>query len=229
MSLKLEHVCLDYNNNRILDDICCEFELGKVTTLIGKSGCGKSTLLRTTCFLEKITSGKIFCENKNVHPSVTMVFQNLFLYPHLTIRQNFEIAGRKVNPILDDDIIALSHRLNISNLLDRYPNQLSGGEKQRAALIRALVLKPKYLLLDEITSALDIENSAIILEFLEELKQTNISIILSTHSLRFAKRISDQVIYLEAGKIIERGNKDIIEKPESEELRRFINTIERFN
>ena len=229
MSLKLNNISLEYNQTKILSDISCSFLPGQVTTLIGKSGCGKSSLLRTACFLEKPSYGEILFEEKDLYPKITMVFQSLFLYPHLTVKQNLELAGKKVNPNLNSDIELFATRLNILKLLDRYPNQLSGGEKQRTALVRALVLKPQYLLLDEITSALDIENSAIILEFLEELKETDLCIVLATHSLRFCKRISDQVIYLEKGRIIETGNKGILENPESSELRRFINTIERFN
>lgn len=155
------------------------------------------------------------------YPLVTIVFQGLFLFPHLTNRENISLPLKelkKSNPNFD----RLIDNLMIRDILDKYPNECSGGEKQRVALARQILLEPKYLLLDEITSALDIETVNTVAEILCELKEKGTGILLVTHMINFAKRISDNFYFMDKGRIIEFGNIATIANPQTARLKKFL-------
>jgi ABC-type polar amino acid transport system ATPase subunit len=238
--LGCRNICLAYDGKPVLKNVSIELRRGEVTGVIGPSGAGKSTLLRSMAFLEVADSGSLFLDDEefefgaeqehqySVWPRVTAVFQQLFLWPHLTLRDNILLPLRvkRKRGQFKSSINDLIERFGMSEFIDRYPNQVSGGQRQRAALARAIALRPEYLLLDEITSALDIEQAAIIIHHLEELKREGIGILLITHFLGFLRRSSDQIIFMENGAVLESGGKEILDNPKSEGLIRMLGSFE---
>lgn len=176
--------------------------------------------------MEKNGRGKMSGTNKErdlkIYPKVTAVFQSLFLWPHLTLRENIMLPARNHNPNAEKDIEGLIKVFEMGHFIDNYPNQSSVGQRQRVALARALILNPKYVLLDEITSALDVEQSARILTKLTHLKERGIGVFLITHHLGFARQAADQIIFMDNGKIVESGTPAILESPKTERLREFL-------
>ena len=218
----------------ILKDISFSIESGEIISIIGPSGSGKTTFLRAISLIDFPDSGSLEIgedkyqfpikqvENvKYPYPNLTVVFQQFFIWPHLTIRENITLALRgNVDKKHFDEVVGL---FQMNEFLDRYPNEVSLGQRQRAALARALVLKPKYLLLDEVTSALDIEQSHLILGHLKQIAEQGVGIIFVSHAIHLASKISDKVIFLDEGKIVEEGTRDIINNPRTERLKKFIN------
>ncbi|MDP3981000.1 MAG: ATP-binding cassette domain-containing protein, partial [Chlamydiota bacterium] len=201
-----------------MDDVSLTINPGTITSIIGSSGSGKTTLVKIASLLELPNAGEIRIDNKhfdfskkdtqvdNIWPKVTVVFQQLFIWPHLTVRQNIELPLRralnKKEKVHFDELVSM---FEMDSFLDRYPNEVSLGQKQRTALVRALMLKPKYLLLDEVTASLDPEQSSIILTHLEKIKQQGVGILIVAHNLDFAFAISDKVIFLDEGCIVKAG------------------------
>ncbi|HAC65715.1 MAG TPA: peptide ABC transporter ATP-binding protein [Cyanothece sp. UBA12306] len=231
-------------NLTLLSNIDISVEPGSITVVIGPSGSGKTTLLRALSLLDLPSSGTIRIDDVVYSfpqdleeeiippwPTVTVVFQQLFLWPHLTLRQNLTLPlkekkfrhshrgnGRnKVKEIID--------KLDMGAFIDRYPNEVSIGQRQRAAIARALVLQPRYILLDEITSALDVEQIATVLTHLQLLREQGIGILLVTHLLGFAQRAADRILFIDKGKAIESGGPEILKKPQSTRLQQFVATI----
>ena len=211
------------SGNKIINDVSVQLAPGEIAVVIGPSGSGKTTLLKLLAMLEKPDSGKIIIDDKQYlfpqtkeeappWPKVTVVFQQLFLWPHLTLMENIKLPHKlrsggmpnKVERRSSGDSAAANAQegqRRVEDLIDlfdmqgfvhRYPNQASLGQKQRAALVRALVLQPQYLLLDEITSSLDVEQIAIILSYLKRLAQNGIGVMIVTHLLNFAREASRQ-------------------------------------
>ena len=163
-----------------------------------------------------------------IYSRMGVVFQNLALWPHLTLRENIALPLRLKKGITDDPYMAqLIETFGMKDFVDRYPRQVSGGEKQRAAIVRALTLRPPYLLLDEITSALDVEQVVVVLHELERLKREGVGILLITHLIGFARRAADRFIFLIKGRIVEEGPTDQLEKPQSPRLQEFLRHLER--
>jgi polar amino acid transport system ATP-binding protein len=206
--LKVHNLSKSIDGQKILDNVSFELQKGEIIAIIGPSGGGKSTLLRSIALLEQLDSGIITIDNQDfnfpltldqklpsIYPKITMVFQQLFLWPHLTIIRNITLAAEEnLDQILLDKLVKT---FGIQDILNKYPNEISGGQKQRAALIRALILKPGYLLLDEITSALDNENSNLVVEYLVELKSRGVGILAVTHNLELANKLSKKILTLE--------------------------------
>ncbi|MFN3650354.1 MAG: amino acid ABC transporter ATP-binding protein [Armatimonadota bacterium] len=212
---------------------------GQITALIGPNGCGKSTLLRAVALLDPPDSGTVTVDDQEYvfpprggkspappWPKLTMVFQQLFLWPHLTIRQNLTLPLRKSGQAANGKIDALIDVLDMEEYMDRFPNQVSLGQRQRAAIARSLVLEPKYLLLDEITSALDVEQVGAVLNQLKAVREQGTGILLITHLIGFAKQAADQVVFMRSGKIEEAGGPEILTSPKSENLNKFLSLIE---
>ena len=211
--LTAKNIIKKYSGKEVLKGIDITVEQGKITSLIGPSGAGKTTLLRVLSMLDQPDSGSITLDNQNydfpndkeikVWPKISVVFQQLFLWPHLTLRQNIllplkdKIDKKHINELID--------MLQMEDFIDHYPNQASIGQRQRAALARALALKPEYLLLDEITSALDVEQSRIILSNLVKLKKKGVGIFMVAHDIDFAISNADNVCFIEEGRIIKQG------------------------
>lgn len=225
----------------ILKGVDLTLEPGKITCLIGPSGSGKTTLLKCLSMIEPSSAGTIRLDDrvygfpllqgqKEVSPlpwpALTVVFQSLFLWPHLTLRENILLPARNVNAEAERDIEGLIKVFEMTDFIDRFPNEASGGQKQRVALARALILNPRYILLDEITSALDVEQTARILTKLAHLKERGIGIFLITHHLAFARKAADQVVFMDEGMIVEAGSPAILDAPASPRLRDFLSMVE---
>lgn len=222
------------DGREILKDISLSLESGEIVSVIGPSGAGKTTLLRAISLIDFPNSGSLKIDNENYqfpitqagsvrfpYPNLTVVFQQLFIWPHLTIRQNLTLPLKgNVDEKHFEEMVGL---FQMNPFLDRYPNEVSIGQRQRAALVRALLLKPNYLLLDEVTSALDIEQSHIILSHLKQIAERGVGIVFVSHALHLASKISNKVIFLEDGKIVEAGTNDILTQPKTERLKKFIN------
>lgn len=227
----------------ILDGIDLTIAPGKITALIGPSGSGKTTLLKTLAFLEQPDSGCISLDGttysfpkskrwypKKIWPHITVVFQQHFLWPHLTLRQNItlplKLHSTRRELHLDKSVDELIDLLDLASFIDRYPNQTSLGQRQRIALARALVLDPAYILLDEVTASLDVEQVSVILSHLQKLKGRGIGMLIITHLIGFAARAADQVVFLDKGKVIESGDAELLRSPKHERVSRFLSVIE---
>ncbi len=220
----------------LLRNINLTFPTSSINVVIGHSGAGKTTLLRNLALLEYPDSGELTV-GSNVYnfpivdkealrkpwPELTVVFQQHFLWPHLTLRENILLPVKKKNSsYISDHLDYLIKSLNMEKFINSYPNEASIGQRQRAAIARAVIVEPKYLLMDEITSALDIEQVSAIRDFLLTLKQSGITLILTTHLIHFAKQIADQVVFMDKGEIIESGGYSIFHTPKTEILEHFL-------
>jgi ABC-type polar amino acid transport system ATPase subunit len=232
--LLAKDITKEIDGREILKNVSLSLESGEIISVIGPSGAGKTTLLRAISLIDFPNSGSLSIGDnkyqfpveqaesvKYPYPDLTVVFQQLFIWPHLTIRQNLTLPLRdSFDEKHFDEVTGL---FQMKSFLDRYPNEVSLGQRQRAAIARALLLKPKYLLLDEITSALDIEQSHLILSHLKQIADKGVGIIFVSHALHFASKISKKVIFMDEGEIIEEGTGEILENPKTERLKKFIN------
>lgn len=223
-----------YDDFQVLKDIDLTVKNCEVISIIGPSGSGKSTLLRVIQGLEKEDSGTIIIDEsknlKEIHKKIGMVFQNFNLFPHKTVLENIMEAPIIVNKMNKKDAKILSlDLLQKVGLLDKkfaYPNKLSGGQKQRVAIARALAMKPEILLFDEPTSALDPELVGEVLNVIKELAKEKITMIIVTHEMNFAKEVSDYVVFMDNGEIIEKNIPiEIFEKPRNKRVKEFISKI----
>jgi len=191
----------------------------QVVALIGASGSGKSTLLRCINGLETVDAGVIIVDGADVtsdsadldaiRRSVGLVFQSFNLFPHMTVLANATLAPRKVLGLSGADAEAraraLLSRFGLEGKADEYPDRLSGGQQQRAAIVRALVMEPRLMLFDEVTSALDPELVGEVLEVIRGLKDSGMTILMATHEMGFARDVADRVCFLDAGRVLEQG------------------------
>jgi polar amino acid transport system ATP-binding protein len=209
--IEATHLRKRFGSVTVLDDVTVRLAPGTITTLIGPSGSGKSTLLRALALLEPPDSGVIKIDseefafprtNGNSHPpfpwpKVTVVFQQLFLWPHLTLKENILLPLRKHGDGEAEGRVAdLVQDIGIEAFLHRYPNEVSLGQRQLVAIVRALALNPRYLLLDEITSALDVEFVAKVLQLVKKRREAGAGILIITHYIGFARQSADQVLFL---------------------------------
>ena len=214
---------------------------GEVVSLIGPSGSGKSTILRCIVDLESITSGEILIEgnnltDKNVDKKIKkemllktgMVFQTFNLFPHMSVRNNIVRTLKLVKNMNTEKAESLAKEMlslvGLSDKINNYPNELSGGQKQRVAIARALALQPDIMLFDEPTSALDPELVKEVLDIIRKLKSQKITMLIVSHEMNFVREISDRVIIMEEGEILETGpSKQIFENSSSQRVREFLN------
>ncbi len=226
----LKQVTKHYGEKQILSDITCTIPVDGLVAVMGPSGSGKSTLLRLLSFVElpdhgavQLTLGGDDFDSRNESrpwPRLTCVFQKQFLWPHLTIRENLylplrSVAKREATERVDK-VIDL---FDMADFIARFPNQVSGGQAQRAALARALVLEPKMVLIDEAHSGLDLEQQAVLNEHFLSLRSSGVGLVIVTHSLDFARSFSDHVVIVENGTITFIGCRDVFKHPQSEYLR----------
>lgn len=238
--LHIKNLSKRYGDTNVLKNINISVKKGEVVVIIGPSGCGKSTLLRCLNGLEEIQEGEVLLADQVVNPNkknlsknrekIGMVFQSYDLFPHLTILQNVTLAPIKVKKRnrreVEKEALELLERVGLRSKKDDYPRQLSGGQKQRVAIVRALIMHPEVLLLDEITAALDPEMVREVLDVVLDLAKEGRTMVIVTHEMQFAKAVADRVIFLEGGKIVEEGEpKKLFEKPETDRLQRFLQTF----
>lgn len=235
--LRVVNLKKHYEDRAVLDGIELEVFPGQIVALIGASGSGKSTLLRCVNLIEEISDGQIFLETEEisapgvnqdkVRAEVGLVFQSYNLFAHLSILQNITLALRHVKKIAKDQAESIAQswleRIGLGDRANSYPDKISGGQQQRTAIVRAVAMDPKVLLLDEVTSALDPELVGEVLDLIRDLKAGGTTILMATHELSFAKEVADWVIFLEQGKIYEQGEaKDFFENPQRERTKEFL-------
>lgn len=222
---------------KVLNTVSLSLNKGEIISIVGPSGAGKTTFLRSISLIDFPDAGSLTIDEvsyqfpvqhsqdvKLPYPHLTVVFQQLFIWPHLTIRQNVTLPLR--GNIDEKHFTEMVDLFQMASFLERYPNEISVGQRQRAALVRALLCKPNYLLLDEVTSALDIEQSYIILNHVKQIARKGVGIVMVSHALHLAGKISDKVIFLDEGSIIEEGNGDILVNPKTERLKKFVNAFQ---
>ena len=222
---------------RALDGVSTEIHKGEVVVVIGPSGSGKSTFLRCLNLLELPTGGQILFDgvditdkncNINLHrQKMGMVFQHFNLFPHMTILKNMTIAPmqllHKSKEEAEKTAMELLGRVGLADRANAYPSQLSGGQKQRVAIVRALAMQPEVMLFDEPTSALDPEMVGEVLEVMQELAKSGMTMVVVTHEMGFAREVADRVLFMADGKLLEEGTPDeIFTHPKSERLQDFL-------
>lgn len=225
---------------RALRDFSTRVARGEVLVIIGPSGSGKSTLLRCLNGLEEFDSGRVTVDGilldssrKNrleIRKEVGMVFQSFNLFPHMTVLENVSLAQRlvrrKSKSAALETTMELLHKVGIPDKAESYPAQLSGGQQQRVAIARALAMMPKVMLFDEATSALDPEMIGEVLEVMKALAREGMTMIVVTHEMGFAREVSDRVIFMENGAIVEEGTTaHFFSRPEKERTRLFLSQI----
>lgn len=238
--INLKNVNKYFGKLHVLKDINLNVKEGEKLVIIGPSGSGKSTLIRCINMIEEPTSGEIVVDgievtkNKSLIPKVrqdtAMVFQQFNLYPHMTVLDNLTIAPIKVQKVskVDAEKTAFEYleKVGLSDKANSYPSQLSGGQQQRVAIARALNMHPRIILFDEPTSALDPEMVQEVLDVMINLSNENITMIVVTHEMGFAKEVADRVIFMDDGEIIEEGNPEhFFVCPSHERTRSFISKI----
>jgi ABC-type polar amino acid transport system ATPase subunit len=238
--LKALNLTKKYGDRLVLNDVNLEINPGTITSIIGPSGSGKTTLLKALSLLDLPQSGSLMLDDLNYTfpveikdivppwPKVSVVFQQLFVWPHLTLRKNIELP-LEVRGLLNENkdyLEELYTMFDMKGFIDRFPNEASIGQQQRVALVRALALRPQYLLLDEITSALDVEQSEIILSHLVKIKEKGVGIVIVAHDINFALSSADSVCFLENGKIVKQGKPyEFLLETENRRVINFINSV----
>ncbi|MGH2475981.1 MAG: amino acid ABC transporter ATP-binding protein [Candidatus Limnocylindrales bacterium] len=238
--LELEGVHKWFGTNHVLRGVDLYVDEHEVVCLIGTSGSGKSTLLRCINALEDIEEGAIRIDGEQasgrgvdldgLRQDVGIVFQSFNLFPHMTVLENVTLAPRKVLRLPRQEAADRAHRLlsriGLDEKANDYPDRLSGGQQQRVAIVRALAMQPRLLLLDEITSALDPELVSEVLNIVRELAAEGMTMLLATHEMAFAREVSSKVCFLDAGVICEEGPPEqIFGEPQNERTRTFLKRI----
>lgn len=233
--IEIKNLTKSYDKKCILKSINLKINDNEQISIIGKSGCGKSTLLRCIARLEKIDKGQILIDNENVnnikkfYNKVGMVFQSFNLFENMTVLENLIIAPVKLKMYSKKEAIKLAKNylkeINLENKINEYPKNLSGGEKQRVAIIRALMEKPKILLLDEPTSSLDPQMKKEVLELVSKLKDYNMTIIVVSHELNFVKDFSSRIIFVDNKTILSDDTVEETFNSENETIKNFLKDI----
>ena len=237
--IKLAKVNKYFGDLHVLKDVDLEVKEGEKLVIIGPSGSGKSTTVRCMNFLEVPTSGHVYLDGREltsknkvrlVRETTSMVFQSFNLYPHMTVLKNLTLAPMKLHHKSKKDAEALAfHYLDVVGLKDKagvYPTTLSGGQQQRIAIARALCAQTKIILFDEPTSALDPETIQEVLDVMIRLAAENITMVVVTHEMGFARQVADRVVFMADGQILESGTPEhFFEAPEHERVRQFLGKI----
>jgi polar amino acid transport system ATP-binding protein len=239
-AVRLRGVYKQYGDRVVLKGIDLDVQPHDVVALIGSSGSGKSTLLRCINLLERVDDGQIWLGEDDitevsvkpdrVRRRIGMVFQSFNLFPHLTVLQNVTLAARKVHGMrrgpANDKATALLDQFGLEGRGTSYPDRLSGGQQQRVAFARSLMTDPEVLLLDEVTSALDPELVGDVLEIIRSLKAGGMTMVMATHEMQFCRDIADQVCFLDAGRILERGSPAaVFTDPREDRTREFLRRV----
>lgn len=248
--LELKHLRKSFDGKEVLRDISLKVEEGEVVSIIGPSGSGKSTLLRCATFLERLDGGEVSYierpvvtvdeqghaqyppkkELQRAMQNFGMVFQNFHLFPHYSVLKNIIDAPVSVQKRPKEEVEReareLLKKVGLEDRENAYPCELSGGQKQRVAIARALAMQPKMLFFDEPTSALDPEITAEILRLMKTLASEKMTMVVVTHEIEFAKAVSDRVIFMDEGLVVEEGTPEkVLENPDSERTRLFLKKL----
>ncbi|MCI8549279.1 MAG: amino acid ABC transporter ATP-binding protein [Lachnospiraceae bacterium] len=230
-----------FGDKLVLDGIDEHIEKGEKVVVIGPSGSGKSTFLRCMNLLERPTEGSIIFEGKDItaasgkelnhiRQKMGMVFQHFNLFPHLTIRKNITLAPVKLGLMsqaeADAKAMELLSRVGLPEKADQYPAQLSGGQKQRIAIVRSLAMNPDVMLFDEPTSALDPEMVREVLDFMKQLAEDGMTMVVVTHEMGFAREVGSRVLFMDEGRIVEQNEPgEFFDHPRDERLREFLSKV----
>lgn len=237
--IEIEGVAKFYGRFQALADINLSVEQGEVVVILGPSGSGKSTLIRCINLLEEYQQGEIRVGDQRVETGpklagirceVGMVFQNFNLYPHMTVLANVALAPVRVRGLSRRDAQARAHdlleKVGMSAHADKYPSQLSGGQQQRVAIARTMAMEPRVILFDEPTSALDPEMVGEVLDVMQNLARSGVTMVVVTHEMGFARKVADRVIFMESGRIIEQNNPhDFFTAPREPRTQAFLQAI----
>lgn len=239
--IKISHLSKKFGNLEVLKDINLDIEEGEVVCIIGPSGSGKSTFLRCINQLENPTGGIVEYEGKNLldkkcdirkfREEVGMVFQRFNLFPLKTVAENVMMAPVLTKHMNKEEAhkkaLELLDKVGLKDKADVYPSTLSGGQQQRVAIARALAMRPKMLYFDEPTSALDPEITAEILRVLKGLAAEKMTMVIVTHEIDFARAVSDRVIFMDGGKVVEEGRpEEVIDNPKNERTKAFLQKLQ---
>ncbi|HEV7642225.1 MAG TPA: amino acid ABC transporter ATP-binding protein [Gaiellaceae bacterium] len=238
-TLVVEQLAKSFGRHDVLRGIDLTVAEHEVVALIGASGSGKSTLLRCINLLEPVNAGRIFLGGEEitrardvnrVRRRIGIVFQSYNLFPHMSVLRNVTLAPRDVLGLskrdADERASSLLERFGLADKRDAYPDRLSGGQQQRVAIVRALAMQPELMLFDEVTSALDPELVAEVLEVIRELAAGGMTMIIATHEMSFARDMADRVCFLDAGTILEEGPPSVIfSAPREERTQQFLQRI----
>ena len=238
--IEIRNVSKWYGDFRVLSDINEVIERGQTVVICGPSGSGKSTLLRCVNGLEPFEQGEILVDGVSVgdrktnlyklREKIGMVFQRFELYPHMTVMNTITLAPIKVKKKsrqeAEKKAMELLDRVGIPDKSNAYPANLSGGQQQRVAIARALAMEPKYMMFDEPTSALDPEMIQEVLEVMIDLAKEGMTMLVVTHEMGFAREVADEIIFMDEGRIVERGtHEDFFTKPKSQRTKDFLSQI----
>lgn len=238
--LEVKTLRKSFEDNIVLNDLSLTVPDHTATVLIGASGSGKSTLLRCINLLDTIDDGSIYLDGKEisdpeinvdeVRKNLGMVFQSFNLFPHMSVLDNITLSPIRVHKVSKaqarDEAMTLLRRFDLADKADQYPDRLSGGQQQRVAIIRSIAVKPRLLLLDEVTSALDPVLVNEVLSIVRDLKADGMAMVLATHEMGFATQVADEVCFLKDGNIIERGPaSQVISAPQEAETKDFLRRV----
>jgi len=238
--LEVKNLRKSFEDNVVLNDLSLTVPDHTATVLIGASGSGKSTLLRCINLLDTIDDGSIYLDGKEisdpeinvdeVRKNLGMVFQSFNLFPHMSVLDNIMLSPVRVHKISKeqarDEAMTLLRRFDLADKADQFPDRLSGGQQQRVAIIRSIAVKPRLLLLDEVTSALDPVLVNEVLSIVRDLKADGMAMVLATHEMGFATQVADEVCFLKDGNIIERGPaSQVISAPQEAETKDFLRRV----
>ena len=243
--LEMNHIKKSFDGLEVLKDISLTVNEGQVLSIIGPSGSGKSTLLRCATMLEKVDDGDIIymgeaaaksedgraiyakaSDLKRIHSYYGLVFQNFNLFPHYSVIKNITDAPLKVQHRNKKEVFEeakeLLRRMGLSDKANAYPHQLSGGQQQRVSIARALAMNPKILFFDEPTSALDPELTGEILKIIKNLAAEKMTMVIVTHEMNFARNVSDYVIFMDKGVIVEEGSPETVFHSQNQRMKEFL-------
>jgi len=242
-------LCKRFGHVEVLQDVCFDVQPSEKVTIIGPSGSGKSTLLRLLIALEEPEKGEITIEGqpfircdgdghsvkrgkafRELRGEMGMVFQQFSLFPHMTVMQNLLLAPTKVQRVshgeAEQKALALLEKVGLKDKAHEHPEKLSGGQKQRASIARALMMEPKIMLFDEVTSALDPELIHEVLDVMQRLAAEGMTMVVVTHEMGFASKVADRVIFMDHGRVVEEGSPDqIFRAPKEKRTEAFINAV----
>ena len=238
--LEITNLRKSYGQEVVIQDMSLSLQEHQVKVLIGSSGSGKSTLLRCINLLEEVDDGQIYLTGDDItavgvnsdaiRSRIGTVFQSFNLFPHLTVLKNITLAPRLVHGRskvdAESDALELLERFGLAEKAQQYPDLLSGGQQQRVAILRAVINRPKLLLLDEVTSALDPVLIGEVLSLISELKKEGMTMLIATHEMGFARQVADEVLFLNNGSICESGTPDqLLNYPKTAECGAFLSAL----